>query len=78
MYRSEKGDCKVLYKYCPKNDEGISDRHWSRNKSYMMKWKQSGNSHISVQVEEVRLLEQDVGGLSLRNLTSCCIEVNSF
>ena len=49
--------------------KGILERQWSRNKSYVMKWKLLENSHILVcglvHVKDVRLLclpEQDVGG----------------
>ena len=46
MSRSESGNCKVLEKFYVENVEGILERHWSRKKSYVIKWKQLGNFHI--------------------------------
>ena len=41
MCRSEKCDSKVFKKcYNAENVKGILERQWSRNKSYVMKWKQ--------------------------------------
>ena len=60
MCWSEKGDFKVIKKFSIQKMLREYERQWSRKKSYVMKWKQSGNSHIlvtgEVQVEGVRLL----------------------
>ena len=49
MCLSENGDSNVSKEFFHTDDvKDILERQWSRKKSYVMMWKQKGNSHILV------------------------------